>query len=932
MATSTGQAGLFHIDALLEESAELVAIGKSDEALALLNQVREELEARTGDSSGGVAVDVLLRRVRASLLLAETFGEKEMYDQALIHAIEANSMARGPLSEYPEFMIHSVYLLCQLYVRKGDLLPARNYLSEAMKVSTGGEGAKYQQALVHFATGLLAQGAGKSDVAKSAFASVAKLLGGEDVAAEEAVLKAEAVLRGASCGGGEDADSKGAREGFMILHKSAGRCMAGGGYRDALKLLGKAIRVAAAIRDGKPDEYYQSLFSTAWLLEVRGRWDYAIELYEQLRAELAVADRKSSELYVRSFAELGKIRSEKKEYRDAEVLLKDAEALAAASDNRYLQALTNYYLGLNHSKSGSDEEGLVRFGRALAYMPKEDASPENLSLRAAVINQYGFIERKRGDLSKAIKNHIRALELLEKDPEALARGEGFRLLGECYNVRRQHMQAERALKHSLSIFEKHNAYYEIAKTYRSIGQNFVGGGDVEKACFFVDESIAMLQRLDIRGDLPMLYSERANICILLEQYAEAEKFFQKDFEIARESKNPHSMAFSYYQLGSVRRRLKRTHSGMDFLKRSLQLFQKVGNRRMEANVLMELALSESELKNVKVATDYCAKAKELLGTNSPVELLAKRLTVKGIVLRNAQRRYMSQCSFEESIQMMEKENRITPELAETYFEFGIFWHDGANRKKAEEYITGAVELAEKIGLKQKVATYMKRLAKISPEAGAKVQLGRFMDKSTVEQLSRGKDYGTVRVERKNISILFTDIRGFTTTSEKLSLDELSSFLNDFYNAVTQVVLKYQGSINKFIGDEVMALFNMNDDLEDHPVWAARAACALVRTMEEVNMIRQNRGETPIPIGVGVNAGEVLLGIFGGALRQEYTAIGDCVNVAARLQGQAKGGEVVVSDAVYQKVKDIAKAEDMGETELRHVRVPLRLWKLLDIRE
>ncbi|MFH1537393.1 MAG: adenylate/guanylate cyclase domain-containing protein [bacterium] len=931
MAASTGRKGLFLLDSLLEESAEHIAIGKNEDALAVLSQIREELEGQTDASGGGAPVDMLLRRVRTSLLLAEAFGEKGMWDQALIHAIEANSVARGPLSEHPEFLIQSVYLLCRLYAMKGELQPAKNYLSEAMKVKISGGDTRRMQAQLHFATGMIAKGADKKDVAKAAFGSVVKLLDGEDLLAEQIMLKAEAVSYRASLDG-EEKRAKGVLDGFSMLCDSAGSRLAASAYRDAFRLWGKALKMADGIEGARPDGYYEALFSAAFLLEIRGRWDYAEEFYERLRAELAVAGREKSGLFIRSFAELGKIRSEKKHYKDAEVLLKEAEALAASVNDRFLMGLTNYYMGLNCSKSGSDEEGLVRFGRALAYVPKEEKSGESLSLRAFVANQYGFIERKKGGLNKAIKTHISAIEMLEGDSTSLARGEGFRFLGECYIERQQYLQAERALKHALDIFEKHSAYYEIAKTYRSIGQNCVGSGDIEKARFFIDESIELLQRLGIRGDLPMLYSERAKICILLEQYEEAEKFFQKDFEIAKASKNPHLMAFSYYQLGRVRRLLQRTHSGMDYLNRSVELFRNVGNRRMEAVALLELALAESEIKNVKAATDYCARAKDLLGQNPPADLQAKLLITRGLVLRDAKRRYMAQCCFEESIQIMEKENRITPELAEAYFEFGLFWNDGGNRKKAEELVMSAVELAEKIGLKQKVASYMRRLAQISPEAGAKVQLGRFMDKSTAEQLSRGKDYGNVRVERKNISILFTDIRGFTGTSERLSLDELSSFLNDFYNGVTQVVLKYRGRINKFIGDEVMALFNMDDDLEDHPVWAARAGCALVSTMEEINMIRGNRGETPINVGVGVNTGEVLLGIFGSSIRQEYTAIGDCVNVAARLQGQAKGGEVVVSDIVYQSIKNISKAEDMGEKPLKGKGVPLRLWKILDIRE
>lgn len=931
MIATAGQIGLFQIDALLEECAELMAIGRSDEAFATLIMVRQELDKRVGDTTGAPPVDVLLRKLKTSMLLAETLSDRGFLDQAVIHGIEAAAVSREPLKEFPEFFIQSVYLLCRLYAKKQDMAPARNYIADAMKKIPGLKDESLYQAMMHIATGMLARGAGRNDLARAALGSAIRLLGERKLTAEQAILKADAIMENSFVEGGPDGAAKNLEWAFRILHATAHERMNEGETSNSIKLWGRALRVAEMCAGPKPEGYHDALFGCAELLETRGRWKHAETLYEDLRAEIAVAaGNGQSQLYIRVMAELGKIRCERKEYQDARVLLEEAEQLSEEKGHRLLSALVNYYLGLNFSKAGSDQEGLLRFGKAMAFI-SNDEQVDALSLKAAVTNQYGFLERKRGGLERAIQHHLKALEFLEKSPVALVRGEAFRLLGDCYTERKQHMQAERALKKSLEIYEKHNAYYELAKTYKSIGLNYLGSGEIDKAVYFIDQSIAILQRLGIQTDLPMLYSERGKICLLLEETEEAERFFKMDYDIAKNSKSPHALAFSYFQLGRVKRLMTRTHSAIDFFKRAQPLFEKVKNRKMEAETLIELALAESDLKNVKMATDYCARAKEVMG-DAPATLQARLLRVRGVVLRDAKRRYMGQCCFEESIQLQEKENRLTPELADTYFDFGLFWNEGGNRKKAEEIIMNAVDIAEKLSLTKKVSTYMAKLAQINPEAGAKIQLRRFMDKSTAEQLTQGKAQDSFRVERKELSILFIDIRGFTSTSEKLSLDELSSFLNDFYSAVTQVVLKYQGRINKFIGDEVMALFNMDGNLPDHQMWAVRAGMALVRTMDEVNRIRGNRGEPPIFVGVGVNTGEVLLGIFGSSLRQEYTAIGDSVNVAARLQGQARGGEVVISDTVYEFVKERTVAEDMGEKPLKGKGAPLRLWKILDLKE
>ncbi|MEW5945704.1 MAG: tetratricopeptide repeat protein [bacterium] len=936
MVVVSARGGLLYLDALLGEGVEMLALGVVDEAFAAVQRVQEELEKRGGGGeSATVPVDLLTRRVKALFLFSEVMEKKKMIDPALLHAIEANSIARGPLGDYPEYFVRSAVLLCRLYALKGDLASAGRYLADVSRRLAAADMEEDHQAEVSCAVGVVALAAGKAGVSRSAFGKSREILSGGDDSVERIVLRARVIAGEVSVLRFEkrDTESQEVAAGiFRELASAAGGCEGRLEFGSAVRLLGEALNVPCAESAVPAEEYCGAMFRAAFLLERKGKWGVAAGFYNRLAGKLEDAGMNGTLIHARTVMELGKIHSEMKDYERAEEFLRRAEVMGREAGGAYEAAIAKCYLGLNFSKKGSDDAGIECFNEALSMAPGEGDDARWLHLRGLVNNQLGFVERKRGRVEEAIALHDAVLELLEGQADDLERGEACRMLGECYMQRGQHIQADRALKKAVEVFERNGAGCEIAKSYKSIGLNFLGMGDMEKACYFIDESISLLERLKVSSDLPMLYTERGKICLLQEKYGEAEEYFRKDFELVREGRNPHSIAFSYYHLGKVRRLLERTHSGLDFLKRSAELFHGVGNARMEANALMELALCESSLKNVKLATDYCARAREIVEKLDSYEDAARLLMVRGIVLRDARRRQMSQRCFEDSVALMEKKARITPDLAMTFYEFALFWRDGGDKKRAEECLLNAIEIAGKLGIAQRVNTYMKALARISPEAGARAQLSQFMDRSAVEHLSRGKEYGTVRVERKNISILFTDIRGFTGISEKMGLDELSSFLDDFYNTVTQVVIKYQGRVNKFIGDEVMVLFNMDDELPDHPVWAVRAADALVRTMEEVSQIRQRRGASPIPIGVGVNTGEVLLGIFGSAIRRDYTAIGDCVNVAARLQAQAKKGEVVVSDSVYERVKDIVKAEDMGEKPLKGKGAPLRLWKLKEVSE
>ena len=390
---------------------------------------------------------------------------------------------------------------------------------------------------------------------------------------------------------------------------------------------------------------------------------------------------------------------------------------------------------------------------------------ERRHLSALLNNQLGFIEAKRRRYDTAIERFQNSVEMLKDYPFDTALGEALRLLGEAHCDRGQNMQSERVLKKSLEIFDRAGATYESAKTYKSLGANFLSTGDLDKATFFLDESIRILEKLNIESELPMAYSYKAKICVMKEDYKEAEDLFTKDFNIAKKSENRHSLAFSYYHLGRIRRLLARTHSAEDFLKRSLDLFMQVNNRNMVAHVMLELALCASARLDVKTATDYCAKAQAVFDTGRNAVDAAKLMLIRGIILRDAKRKEMARRCFEDGIRMLEKLNLVNVDLAESHYEFALFWREQGDRKEATRHLVAAIELAEKLGLGRKFNSYLSLLNEINPEAGAKIRLSRFMDKASVEQISKSKTGEGLTVVRKNLTLFFTDIRSFTTISE-----------------------------------------------------------------------------------------------------------------------------------------------------------------------
>jgi class 3 adenylate cyclase len=175
------------------------------------------------------------------------------------------------------------------------------------------------------------------------------------------------------------------------------------------------------------------------------------------------------------------------------------------------------------------------------------------------------------------------------------------------------------------------------------------------------------------------------------------------------------------------------------------------------------------------------------------------------------------------------------------------------------------------------------------------ELSKFVSSKTIESLTL-KEKG----QKASFSLLFTDIRGFTAYSEKLEAEQVVKNLNSLLSVQTDIIHRNGGDVDKYVGDEIVALFSGKD--------AARAAC---KTADEIQKEIEARSEElyeGLHVGIGINSGEVILGMVGSDRRADFTVIGDNVNIASRLCDTAKGGQVLVHESVYLELKDTVIAE------------------------
>ncbi|HOL21572.1 MAG TPA: adenylate/guanylate cyclase domain-containing protein [bacterium] len=198
--------------------------------------------------------------------------------------------------------------------------------------------------------------------------------------------------------------------------------------------------------------------------------------------------------------------------------------------------------------------------------------------------------------------------------------------------------------------------------------------------------------------------------------------------------------------------------------------------------------------------------------------------------------------------------------------------------------------------------------------------GRYISTQVMEKILALKDEIMLAGEKKTITVLFADIRGFTSYTDRHSPEETFSFLNRVLSIMAEAIFKFGGTLDKFIGDEVMGIYGAPVDDPNHALNAALSAIEMVKKVEEFSK--------DVKIGIGINTGDAIIGNIGTAQRMEYTAIGDVVNVAARIEELTSGGEIFTGEETYNLIKKEILCEPAGVFTIRGKQDKLTLYRVI----
>lgn len=220
-----------------------------------------------------------------------------------------------------------------------------------------------------------------------------------------------------------------------------------------------------------------------------------------------------------------------------------------------------------------------------------------------------------------------------------------------------------------------------------------------------------------------------------------------------------------------------------------------------------------------------------------------------------------------------------------------------------------------------VAIANARMAReIEDEAKQKAVLSRLLSPNLVQEVMTGKLTMGTSGERRTVTILFADIRGFTAMAEGSDPQSIVEMLNDYFDHMVEVLFRHGGTIDKYVGDELMGLFGAPMDMEDAPQRAIECALDMTAVLKDFNAYRATQGKPQVKVGFGIDTGEVVCGLMGALQTQEgtvqYTAIGDSVNTASRLCDMAKPGQILISQRTLDRVSGKFETQVVGEVQVK----------------
>jgi len=439
------------------------------------------------------------------------------------------------------------------------------------------------------------------------------------------------------------------------------------------------------------------------------------------------------------------------------------------------------------------------------------------------------------------------------------------------------------MEKSLSLREKLGNRHEMAHTLSFMSLIYRMQGEYEKSLKVSEEALSIVEEYGYRRVKGWVLWTQA------ETYLEMGEI-KKALDLVREAVVIFDDLYDRWGLSFALRVLARVFEYEEKYKKAIDLLRQAFKVAESSGGGWEVALCLADLGRLYVKCEDLVEAEEIL---LETEETANRFNGKHILIS------------------------VYARLAYLYFKTKDF-------KKAEENLKKAVNISKENEYHHLLAQEAREALPLLTWAFAKGinmdYLGRILFRMASEKLYR----------REEVSVLFADIRGFTNLSEDMAPEKVRSVLNTYLAFLTEVIFKYKGTLDKYIGDAIMAFFGKINKEENH---ALRAIKAAIEMQEEIKLFQKRAKDIPlVSYGIGINTGEVVVGHIGSGKRLDFTIVGDSVNIASRLCSKAKKNQILIGEPTHNLVKDRIKVEKVGPINLKGKKRQLTVYNVVRVEE
>ncbi|MEW6189609.1 MAG: tetratricopeptide repeat protein, partial [Actinomycetota bacterium] len=569
----------------------------------------------------------------------------------------------------------------------------------------------------------------------------------------------------------------------------------------------------------------------------------------------------------------------------------------------------------------------------------------------------GNILEIQGEWDDALDLYEKAFLIFKRRRDRQGAGISLGRSGELYRLKADYKRAISLLEQSLHYIEEKNH----APTLCSLASCYLRM-DPERAVSIFERALVLSQRVRdkttqacVLHNLAIPYLERG-------EFADALRMSHKSLRLRRELGNKHDMALTLCNIAMVHRMQGDYGQSLKVLHQALEIVEKFGYRRVRGWILWTMGETLAEMREIEQGLKLVEESKAIFEELHDTWGLCFALRALGR-LYGMQGKFQKALKFGRQAVALAKDEGGSWEISWSLADLGTLYSKLQKLNKAEEILSRAAEIAEKHDNKYILTAIYLHLAAIYHKKNDLSKAQKYLERAV--NLSREYEYhhllsmeasdtlslftwafakgifmdylgrilfrmgSEVLYRRQEVTVLFADIRGFTSLSEDLAPERVRSVLNTYLAFLTEIIFQYGGTLDKYIGDAIMAFFNAPKEQKDH---ALRAVKAAVEMQKEIKLFQAKTANLPVvSYGIGINTGEVVVGHIGSGKCLDFTVIGDNVNIASRLCSAAGKGQILISSSTYDLIKDAVEAEKLLPIRLKGKKEPMIIYNVLDIK-